>query len=118
MLAAAWLFAQMSVTTPPIDSTYSTAALRALGADAAAANRDAPSKLNAYRAHLESEIGLLIVDTLGRERTGQVEQLASTVTWSRDSGYRTHVEGYRTQAAGIPFSMSGLFGGWSLPMLY
>jgi len=118
MLAVVSVFAQLALAVPPPDSTYSTPWLKALVAEAAIANREAPSKLNAYRAHLESEIGLLLVDTLGRERTGQLEQLASTVTWSRDSGYRTHVEGYRTQAAGIPFSMSGLFNGWSLPMLY
>ncbi|HEY6219497.1 MAG TPA: hypothetical protein VIV65_05545, partial [Gemmatimonadaceae bacterium] len=60
----------------------------------------------------------LIVDTLGRERTGQVEQVASQIRWSRDSGYETHVVGYRTQSAGIPISMVGMFRSWSLPMLY
>ena len=121
MLALVSVIAQLAVANTnvgPTDSTYSTPSLKSFIAAAALANREAPAKLNAYRAHLESEIGLIIIDTLGRERTGQVEQLASTVTWSRDSGYRTHVQGYRTQAAGIPFSMAGVFGGWSLPMLY
>src|SRR4051812_19008262 len=121
MLRVVSVFAQIAlaaIQAPRTDSNYASAALRAFIADAAVANREAPAKLNAYRAHLESEIGILLVDTLGRERTAQVEQLASTVTWSRDSGYRTHVQGYRTQAAGLPFSMSGAFNGWSLPMLY
>src|SRR5450759_2138566 len=47
------------------------------------------------------------------------EQLGSTATWSRDSGYDAHVIGYRTQSAGgFPISMVGLIKGWSLPMLY
>jgi hypothetical protein len=103
----------------PADSAYATEAVRSVVQAAAIANREAPPALNAYQAHLETEIGLLIVDTLGRERTGQVEQLGSTATWSRDSGYDAHVIGYRTQSAGgFPISMVGLIKGWSLPMLY
>src|SRR5438034_762828 len=105
--------AQLTVATPrDSDSVYGSSRLRALVAAAADANREAPARLAGYRGHLESEIGLLIIDTIGRERTGQVEQVASTIRWSRDSGYETHVVGYRTQSAGFPISMVGMFNGW------
>src|SRR3954463_14164440 len=111
--------AQLAVVQPGAsDSTYTTQALRAAVAAAAGVNRDAPAALNAYRAHLESEIGLIIVDTLGRERMGQIEQIGSVATWSRDSGYNAHVVGYRTQSAGVPMSMLGFIKAWSVPMLY
>src|SRR3954463_10791093 len=100
------------------ESIYATEALRRVVEAAAIVNREAPSALNAYRAHLESEIGFLIVDTLGRESIGQVEQLGSIAIWSRDSGYNVHVLGYREQTAAVPISMVGLLHGWSLPMLY
>jgi hypothetical protein len=119
-MVAVLLLAQMAVVAPPhqSDSVYATAALKSAVAAAALANRDAPSALAAYRAHLESEIGLLIVDTLGRERIGQVEQIASRAMWSRDSGYNAHILGYRTQSAGVPMSMLGFIKAYSLPMLY
>lgn len=110
--------AQLAVAQTKPDSVYASVALRNVVQAAALANRDAPSALNAYKAHLETEIGLLIVDTLGRERTGQIEQIGSLATWSRDSGYDAHVLGYRSQSAGIPMSMVGMIRGWSLPMLY
>lgn len=100
------------------DSVYASAALRVAIASAAAANRVAPPTLQGYRAHLETEMALIIVDTLGRERTGQVEQLGGTAEWNAQSGYVAHVGGYRSQAAGVPISMVGFVRGWSLPMLY
>jgi hypothetical protein len=119
MMLAVLVWAQVAAApSKPVDSTYASEALRAVVAATAIANKEAPPALNAYRAHLESEIGLLIVDTLGRERIGQVEQIGSRATWSRDSGYNAHVLGYRAQSAGVPFSMVGMFDGWSLPMLY
>lgn len=118
MLLALVMAQVAAAQAKPVDSVYATEALRNVVQAAAVANREAPSALNAYRAHLETEIGLLIVDTLGRERTGQIEQLGSTATWSRDSGYNAHVIGYRTQSAGMPMSMLGLIKGWSVPMLY
>src|SRR4051812_48032206 len=119
MMLGVLVWAQLATASPKAgDSTYASPALRAIVEAAAIANREAPAALNAYRARLESEISLLIVDTLGRERIGQVEQLGSVATWSRDSGYNAHVLGYRSQTAGFPFSMIGLINGWSLPMLY
>src|ERR1043165_4590494 len=117
MLSAILLAVQV-VISRDTDSVYGSARVRDLVAAASVANREAPARLGAYRARLESEIGLLLADTLGRERTGQVEEVASQVRWSRDSGYETHVVGYRTQSAGIPISMVGMFNSWSLPMLY
>lgn len=119
MLMHLMLAAQVA-TAPQqsVDSTYTSESLRQVVRAAAAANRVAPPTLNAYRAHLESELALIIVDTLGRERTGQVEQLGGTATWSALNGYEAHVQGYRSQSAGFPVSMLEIVRGWSLPMLY
>src|SRR6185295_3710493 len=102
----------------PADSTYSSAALRQTVARAAEANRVVPSTLASYQAHVETEMALILVDTLGRERTGQVEQLGGRVRWKPDSGFFTHIEGYRTQSAGFPVSMVGVIRNWTVPMLY
>jgi hypothetical protein len=114
------LFAMQAVAGPQVqDSVYSTEALRQAVQAAADVNRDAPRSLLAYRARLESEISLIVVDTLGRERTGQIEQLAGTAAWGRDSGYDAHVIGYRTQSAGgFPLALAGMMRSWTVPMLY
>ena len=88
------LLAQLAVTS---DSTYSSAALRTLVARAAIENHAPPPSLRGYRAHVESEMSLILRDTLGREGAGQVEQLASTVDWTRGNAYDMHIVGYRAQ---------------------
>ena len=113
-----FLVAAQVAVQQQIDSVYASDALRNAVRSAAVANRVAPPTLQGYRAHLETEIALIIVDTLGRERTGQIEQLGGTATWSAQTGYEAHVGGYRSQSAGIPVSMVGMLRGWSLPMLY
>ena len=100
------------------DSVYSSDALRALVAAAAARNREPPPALHGYRAQVETEIGFVLRDTLGREYTTQVEQLAATARWERDGDYDLHVIGYRSQSAGVPFSALGLMRSWSVPTLY
>jgi hypothetical protein len=111
------VMAQVSAALPA-DSTYSSAALRETVARAATANRIVPTTLASYRAHLESEMALIIVDTLGRERTGQVEQMGGTANWNPDSGFLAIVGGYRSQSTGVPMSMTSVIRNWSLPMLY
>ena len=64
------IVAQVAASTPS-DSIYSSNALRGVIARAAEANRIVPPTLASYRAHVESEMALILVDTLGRERTGQ-----------------------------------------------
>ena len=92
-------FAQVAVAQP---SVYTSAAVRDLVARAALANRAPPSDLRGYRASVETEFSVNIRDTLGRERAGQIEQLASRVIWSRDGRYDMRVVGYRSQASDLP----------------
>lgn len=117
MLGVVLIVAQV-VSAQPADSTYASAALRATIGRAAVTNRVVPSTLASYSAHLESEMALIIVDTLGRERTGQIEQMGGTARWTPDSGYVARIEGYRTQSTGVPVSMAGLARNWTIPMLY
>jgi hypothetical protein len=101
-----------------VDSTYASPALRDLIDRAAVANAIVPPTLASYRAHVETEMAMILVDTLGRERTGQVEQMGGTVQWRPDSGFFTNVEGYRTQSSGVPISLLGVIRNWTVPMLY
>ncbi|MDB4913321.1 MAG: hypothetical protein JWM95_965 [Gemmatimonadetes bacterium] len=109
------LLAQLAVTN---DSVYSSAALRALVAHAAVENHAPPTTLRGYRAHVESELSLILRDTLGRERAGQIEQLASSAEWTRGNAYDMHVIGYRTQGLGSPISTLSFVRGWTEPTLY
>lgn len=99
-------------------AAYSTPALRALVARAATANQSPPASLRGYRATVETEVGFTLRDTLGRERTSQVEQLASDAKWKRGDAYELHVRGYRAESIGAPFSALGLMKSWTVPMLY
>ena len=109
------LLAQLAVTS---DSVYSSAALRALVSRAAVENHAPPPSLRGYRAHVESEMALILRDTLGREGAGQVEQLASTVDWTRGNAYDMHIVGYRTQGLGSPVSALNFVRGWTEPTLF
>ncbi len=109
------LFAQLSAAADPI---YSTPAVRDLVTGAAIANHAPPPTFAGYRAHVETEFSLLLRDTLGRERTAQIEQLASVVHWTRGASYDMHVLGYRSQSIGSPVSMMSLVSGWTEPSLY
>jgi hypothetical protein len=109
------LFAQLAVVP---DSAYSSAALRAVVAHAAAENRAPPPAFRGYKAHMETELSLILRDTLGRENAAQVEQFASTASWVRDSDYEVHVVGYRSQGVGVPYSMLSFIKGWTVPSLY
>jgi hypothetical protein len=109
------LFAQLSAAADPI---YSSPAVRDLVTQAAVANHAPPPTFAGYRAHVESEFSLLLRDTLGRERSAQIEQLASAVHWARGSSYEMHVLGYRSQSIGSLVSMMSLVNGWTEPSLY
>jgi hypothetical protein len=117
VLGVLLVVAQVSAAVPA-DSTYAFAALRDMVEHAATANRIVPATLASYRAHIETEMALIIIDTLGRERTGQVEQMGGTASWNPDSGFLTVVEGYRSQSTGVPISMTSVIRNWSVPMLY
>jgi hypothetical protein len=117
-VVGALLIAAQVAAAQPTDSTYASASLRAVVDRAATANRNVPATLMAYRAHLETEMALIIVDTLGRERTGQIEQMGGTGRWSPDSGFVANIQGYRMQSTGVPVSMAGMARNWAIPYLY
>src|SRR5580765_7453284 len=109
------LFAQLSAAGEPV---YSSPAVRDLVNGAAIANHSPPPAFTGYRAHVESEFSLLLRDTLGRERSAQIEQLASSVHWTRGASYDMHVIGYRSQSIGSLVSMMSFVQGWTEPSLY
>lgn len=112
------LWAQLAIAKPPADSVYSSPALRALIAGAAVANRRAPDSLESYTSHIETETSLIIRDTLGRELTGEVEQMATAARWERGGRYDLHIVGYRSQSVGVPYSTLSIVKGWTVPSLY
>lgn len=115
MLLPLLLLAQLGTVR---DSTYSSGALRALVGRAATANHAPPPSFRGYRAHVESELSLLLRDTLGRERAAQLEQLASSIQWQRGGTYEMHVVGYRAQGLGSPISTLSFIRGWTEPSLF
>lgn len=113
-----FLIAQLAVATQTVDSTYSSAALRAMVARAAVENRQPPAELRSYQSRIETEVSLILRDTLGRENTAEVEQLASAATWTRDERYELHIVGYRSQTVGVPYSTLSIVRAWTVPSLY
>jgi len=85
---------------------------------AAAANRRPPPELRSYQSHIETELSLILRDTLGREHTAEVEQLATRATWDRSGRYELHVVGYRSQSVGVPYSTLSIVRAWTVPSLY
>ena len=81
-------------------------------------NAQIPQRLRAYRARIESEMSLVLLDSGGRERTAQLEQAASDVRWRAPDRYDQRVIGYRQQSIGPTFSLMSFFGGWTIPTLY
>jgi hypothetical protein len=63
-------------------------------------------------------MSIVVLDSGGRERTAQLEQIASDVRWRAPDRYDQRVIGYRHQSIGPTFSMMSFFGGWTIPTLY
>jgi len=103
-----------ATTSPPLPLSP----LAVLLTDAARENARIPRELNAYRARVESEMSLVVLDSGARERTVQLEQVASDVRWRAPDRYDQRVIGYRHQAIGPMFSLLSFFGGWTIPTLY
>lgn len=112
------LLLQLAVVAPHPESTYSTTALASFIAEAAAKNRVPPPALRGYRARVESELSLIVRDTLGRERAAQVEQFAMNATWDRGQRYDLRVVGYRSESVGVPYSAMSFARSWTIPYLY
>jgi hypothetical protein len=106
------LVAQIAAAQPE------TPALRQFIADAATVNAQIPDRLRAYRARIETEMSLALLDSGKRERTAQVEQIASDVRFRNPDRYDQRVIGYRNQSVGPTFSLMSIFGGWTTPTLY
>jgi hypothetical protein len=87
-------------------------------AAAADSNRHPPRELRGYTSRVETEVGLIIRDSLGRENAGEIEQMTSRATWTRDGPYDLHVIGYRSQTVGVPYSSLTIVRGWTVPTLY
>ncbi len=85
---------------------------------AAVINAQIPNRLRSYRASVETEMSLALLDSGARERTAQVEQIASEVRFRNPDRYDQRVTGYRSQAVGPMFSLMSIFGGWTTPTLY
>jgi lipoprotein-anchoring transpeptidase ErfK/SrfK len=113
-LSSAAGLAQAPATPPTADSS----ALSALLAEAARVNSQIPDRLRAYRARIETEMSIVVLDSGGRERTTQLEQIASDVRWRAPDRYDQRVVGYRSQSIGPTFSLMSFFGGWTVPTLY
>ena len=109
------LLAQLTVAN---DSIYGSAAVQQLVGRAARENHAPPRDFGGYRAHVESELSLIIRDTIGRENSAQIEQLASSAHWVRGGDYELHVAGYRAQGVGVPYSALSFVKGWTVPSLY
>jgi hypothetical protein len=109
------LLAQLSSVAQPI---YSSQAVHDLVTRATTANHVPPPEFGGYRAHVETEFSILLRDSLGRERSAHIEQVASAVRWTRGGSYDMHVLGYRTQSMGSLVSMMSFVGGWTEPSLY
>jgi hypothetical protein len=100
------------------DSVYSTPALREFIGRAAIQNRAPPLSLTGYNATVETELALILRDSLGREIVGQLEQLAAKADWERDGRYQLHVVGFRSQSLGTPYSALTFTRMYTVPTLY
>lgn len=104
-----------------LDSTLTRLQPRALAdllRDASARNV-LPPDLQSYRAEVQSEISVLLRREEGTEAVAAIEQVASTMRWTRAGQYDQHVVGYRGQQTGPNVSMLSVFQtGWLQPALY
>ncbi|HJP86950.1 MAG TPA: hypothetical protein VJ852_13235 [Gemmatimonadaceae bacterium] len=95
-----------------------SSALEQLLSAAARVNSQIPDRLRSYRARIETEMSVVVLDSGGRERSTQIEQIASDVRWRAPDRYDQRVIGYRSQSIGPTFSLMSFFGGWTIPTLY
>jgi hypothetical protein len=109
--------ADAQTPAPPLTG-YASGALQQFIVDAALVNSQIPDRLRAYRARIETEMSLALLDSGRLERTGQVEQIASDVRFRSPNRYDQRVIGYRNQSVGPMFSLMSIFGGWTTPTLY
>ena len=109
--------ADAQVTLQPMQG-YASSTLQQFIGEAALVNSQIPDRLRAYRARVETEMSLALLDSGRLERTAQVEQIASDVRFRNPDRYDQRVIGYRNQSVGPTFSLMSIFGGWTTPTLY
>ena len=119
-MLAVLLAAAAQISAPaPVDSTYSTPAVRRLVERASVANRHVPDSLRGYQARVESEMAFVARQADGTEQTFSVEQTENAVQWDRTGHYEQRVIGYRSQSVGLTVSAVGLVRqAWTVPILY
>src|SRR3569832_628783 len=78
-------------------ATKNPAALDSLIVLAASINAQIPERLRSYRARVESEMAIVLIDSGRRERTAQLEQIESDVRFRTPDRYDQRVIGYRNQ---------------------
>ena len=119
-LLLAFKLAPLRAQAPARDSAILAPrrALTELLADASARNV-LPVDLIAYKSRVETEISVLLRREEGTEAVAAVEQVASTMRWTRSGANDQHVIGYRAQQSGPNVSMLSVFQtGWLSPTLY
>ena len=77
--------------------------------EAASINAQIPDRLRAYRARVETEMSIVLIDSGARERTAQIEQIASDVRFRTPDRYDQRVVGYRNQSVAPTFSLLSIF---------
>ena len=121
MLLAPSLHAQETVRDTARDTTATTtgsSALLQLLEKASRGNR-LPDDLVAFKARVETEIAVLLRRADGAEQVASIEQVASTLRWTRAGYYDQRVIGHRAQQAGLTISMLSIAPtGWVQPTLY
>lgn len=98
------LIATLQLTPQASDSVYSSRAVRALVAEAAARSRGVGGDVSWLTSSVESEIGLLIVEPDGEQVLTSVEQIAGRATWSSDGSLLQSVMAYRNHFVGPALS--------------
>lgn len=118
-MIALFLAAQLAAAVPSDTATYSSPTLRRIVASAAELNRRVPPRLGGYKADLESEIQFTYERGDRAEAVVSIEQVASTLTWTRSGATEQNVIGYRSQALGTQLPTIGfLQNAWAVPSLY
>ncbi len=118
LLFTLFVAAEARTQQPDTVLARNDAPLQALLAEAAGVNAQIPDRLRAYRARVETEMSLALLDSGARERTAQLEQIESDVRFRNPDRYDQRVIGYRSQSVGPTFSLMSIFGGWTTPTLY
>ena len=112
------LLAVLVGAAAPVGRAHAQPALQRLLSEASTRNR-LPDSLVSYKANVETEIAVLLRREEGTEAVAAIEQVASTLRWTRAGTYDQRVQGYRAQQTGGNVSMLTLFQtGWLNPVLY